>query len=326
MTYFFETYGCQMNSAESAALVLVCRERGWAAAPDGESADLVLLNTCSVRLTAEQRVLGRIALYASLKKKGTTCGRRFALVVAGCMAQRTGETLKEKFPAVDYVMGTASRSVFPLILEAVENGADQSAKTAFPQIVPEETSRFSFSSSHLEEGQFRSFVPIMHGCNNFCSYCIVPYVRGGEISRDPNLIANDIFFNGFQDEGKNWTACRPHDVIDSGEFFFEGFPHTLGHTAGHNQGETSAAGQAFFFQACVQGDTAQHPLFGGEPHRAGVKQNQIGGFAVSRCGPSPFPAHQNQSRRFGGVHLAAVGLKKIRQGSFKIYFPDPSLF
>jgi tRNA-2-methylthio-N6-dimethylallyladenosine synthase len=68
LTYFFETYGCQMNSAESAALVLVCRERGWTAAPDGESADLVLINTCSVRLTAERRALGRIALYASVKK------------------------------------------------------------------------------------------------------------------------------------------------------------------------------------------------------------------------------------------------------------------
>jgi tRNA-2-methylthio-N6-dimethylallyladenosine synthase len=188
-----------MNSAESAALVLVCRERGWTAASDGESADLVLLNTCSVRITAEQRVLGRIALYASLKKKRRAQGRRFALVVAGCMAQRMGETLKEKFPAVDYVMGTASRSLFPLILESVEKSITLTAAgtatgfpAGFPEIVPEETPRFSFSSSHLEEGQFRSFIPIMHGCNNFCSYCIVPYVRGREISRDPNLIAEEI--------------------------------------------------------------------------------------------------------------------------------------
>jgi tRNA-2-methylthio-N6-dimethylallyladenosine synthase len=189
LTYFFETYGCQMNSAESAALALACRERGWSAAPDGGSADLVLLNTCSVRLTAEQRGLGRIARYVSLKKKRLARGQRFAFVVAGCMAQRMGESLKEQFPAVDYVMGTASRSTFPLILEAVEQNTGPSP---FPHVAADETPKFSFSSSHLEEGQFRSFVPIMHGCDNFCSYCIVPYVRGREICRDPALVAEEI--------------------------------------------------------------------------------------------------------------------------------------
>jgi len=78
MTYFFETYGCQMNSAESAALTLVCKERGWREAENGEDSDLVLLNTCSVRLTAEKRALGRIAHYAGLKKKGSS----FTLVIA----------------------------------------------------------------------------------------------------------------------------------------------------------------------------------------------------------------------------------------------------
>jgi tRNA-2-methylthio-N6-dimethylallyladenosine synthase len=86
-------------------------------------------------------------------------------------------------------MGTASRSLFPLILEAIEKNVNG---IAFPEIAAEESPKFSFSSSHLEEGQFRSFVPIMHGCNNFCSYCIVPYVRGREISRDPQLILEEI--------------------------------------------------------------------------------------------------------------------------------------
>ncbi|MDR0876669.1 MAG: tRNA (N6-isopentenyl adenosine(37)-C2)-methylthiotransferase MiaB, partial [Treponema sp.] len=182
MTYFFETYGCQMNSAESAALDLVCRERGWTAAGDGESADLVLLNTCSVRATAEQRVMGRLAHYAALKKKRT--GRPLTLVVAGCMAERLGNSLKEKCPAVDYIMGTSARSIFPLILEAVEKGR------SFEETIEQPV--FSFSSSHMEAGAFRSFVPIMHGCNNFCSYCIVPYVRGREISRDPAAILEEI--------------------------------------------------------------------------------------------------------------------------------------
>ena len=181
MTYFFETYGCQMNSAESAALALVCHERGWIEAADGQSADLVLLNTCSVRLTAEKRALGRIAHYAGLKKKSKL---NFTLVIAGCMAQRLGGKLIKDFPQVDYVMGTSSRSNFPLILEAAEK------KTKAVLDINEKP--FSFSNSHLEEGQFRSFIPIMHGCNNFCSYCIVPYVRGREVSRDPQSIVNEI--------------------------------------------------------------------------------------------------------------------------------------
>ena len=206
MKYFFETYGCQMNSAESAALGLVCRERGWTAAPDGESADLVLLNTCSVRATAEKRVFGRLALYASLKKKRKVPENPLTLVVAGCMAQRFGEGLRERVPAVDYVMGTAARSVFPLILESAETGipAEQGRERISLMDSPGgdphgagEGRVFSFSSVHWEEGEggsgaFRSLVPIMHGCNNFCSYCIVPYVRGREISRSPASIFEEM--------------------------------------------------------------------------------------------------------------------------------------
>ncbi|MDR2542865.1 MAG: tRNA (N6-isopentenyl adenosine(37)-C2)-methylthiotransferase MiaB [Treponema sp.] len=187
MTYYFETYGCQMNTAESAALALVCKERGWTEADDPLKAGLVLINTCSVRLTAETRVLGRIAHYTGLKKKHKLM---LTLVIAGCMAQRLGEKLKVKYPLVDYVMGTFARSNFPLILEAVE----KREKVNFDI---NEKAVFSFSDSHYEEGfkngsTFRSFIPIMHGCNNYCSYCIVPYVRGREVSRDPQHIASEI--------------------------------------------------------------------------------------------------------------------------------------
>jgi tRNA-2-methylthio-N6-dimethylallyladenosine synthase len=184
-----------MNTAESAALQLVLRERGWSAAPDGETADLILLNTCSVRETAEKRVLGRLAQYNALKKKRAAGGHPFTLVVAGCMAQRLGESLKEQIRGVDYVMGTSARSVFPLILEAVEKGS-AGGKDPSPDLAGERPV-FSFSPSHLEEGPggqsfFRSFIPIMHGCNNFCSYCIVPYVRGPEVSRSPASILEEI--------------------------------------------------------------------------------------------------------------------------------------
>jgi tRNA-2-methylthio-N6-dimethylallyladenosine synthase len=184
VTYFFETYGCQMNSAESAAMTLTLKDRGWEKAESGEVADLVVLNTCAVRQTAEQRVLGRIAQYQALKKGRRGRPGRPALVVAGCMAERLGEGLRERFDAVDHVMGIGARQVFPAILEALEAGRAVALSGERPV--------FSFSSSHLEEGRFRSFVPIMHGCNNFCSYCIVPYVRGREVSRSPASIIAEI--------------------------------------------------------------------------------------------------------------------------------------
>ncbi|MCL2276862.1 MAG: tRNA (N6-isopentenyl adenosine(37)-C2)-methylthiotransferase MiaB [Treponema sp.] len=184
MTYFFETYGCQMNSAESAALILVCKERGWSEALKSDKADLVLINTCSVRLTAEKRAFGRISHYVSVKKKYNP---NLTLVIAGCMAQRLDVKLKEKYPLLDYVMGTSQRSFFPLILEAVENGT-----IAVPESDITEKSVFEFSGSHFQEGNFRSFVPIMHGCDNFCSYCVVPYVRGREVSRDPDRVTREI--------------------------------------------------------------------------------------------------------------------------------------
>jgi len=178
-----------MNSAESAALEMVLCERGWKKSSNGGKPDLVLLNTCSVRQTAETRLKGRLAQYEALKKKYSLSDKRngnrpFTLVVAGCMASRLGEGLKAAYPAIDYVMGTASRSIFPDILKAVETGTSYEADG--------EPAVFSFSSSHLEEGAFRSFVPIMHGCDNFCSYCVVPYVRGREVCRSPRSVAEEI--------------------------------------------------------------------------------------------------------------------------------------
>jgi tRNA-2-methylthio-N6-dimethylallyladenosine synthase len=211
VTYFFETYGCQMNSAESAALELVLSERGWDRAASGEKADLVLLNTCSVRETAETRVRGRLAQYAALKKNRSSAGETFTLTVAGCMAERLGEKLKADFPAVDYVMGTSARSLFPSILEAAEKGLP-------PERSCGEKPVFSFSASHLEPGAFRSFVPIMHGCDNFCSYCIVPYVRGREVSRNPDSIAGEIALlaeKGVREItllGQNVNSYRCNDV------------------------------------------------------------------------------------------------------------------
>jgi len=178
MKYNLETYGCEMNKAESAALEAMLRERGWEAGPR-DSADLVLINTCTVRATAENRAWGRIAQFASEKRK-----RPFALMVVGCMAEQYREAMKERVPEIDYVLGTFQKQSFGLILDQIAAGTSYD--------LTEETPAYVFSKTHSEPGAFRAFVPIMHGCNNFCSYCIVPYVRGRETSRAPDDILAEI--------------------------------------------------------------------------------------------------------------------------------------
>jgi tRNA-2-methylthio-N6-dimethylallyladenosine synthase len=190
MKYFIETYGCQMNKAESAALETLMREHGWTpakaspadassqGADASEAADLVLINTCSVRATAENRAWGRIDLFAARKREAAAAGRRpFALVVTGCMAERMKRDIRVRQPEVDYVIGTFQKQAFGLVLDAVGAGRRLD--------VIEDSPAFIFAHSYYEPGAFRSFVPIMHGCNNFCTYCIVPYLRGREVSRDP---------------------------------------------------------------------------------------------------------------------------------------------
>jgi len=190
MQYLIETYGCQMNKAESSALELIFKERSWSPAADAAAADLVLINTCSVRVTAENRAWGRIDLHAAAKReRRASGGRELALVVTGCMAERMKSEIKTRQPAVDYVVGTFQKQAFGLVLDAVE----QSAASGRPPLLDiDESPAFVFASSYYEPGSFRSFVPIMHGCDNFCSYCIVPYIRGREISRSPSAILAEI--------------------------------------------------------------------------------------------------------------------------------------
>ena len=212
-----------MNLAESSALALAAREQGWEETKNADEAALILINTCSVRATAEQRVIGRLAHYAALKKK-----RRFSLVLAGCMAERLGEKAKKQ--GADFIMGTSARSRFPMILEAVTQGKNAA------NIETDEKPEFAFSSVHYDqasESPFRSFVPIMHGCNNYCSYCIVPYVRGREVSRSPDSILEEIRLVGEKGVreitllGQNvnsyrWGVGSREWGIGSGELFFPG--------------------------------------------------------------------------------------------------------
>ena len=194
MKYLIETYGCQMNFAESAALEQLLRERGWETTGDIHRCDLLIINTCSVRITAETRVFGRLGLFSALKKK-----QRFTIVLIGCMAQRLHDSIKEQFPLIDYVVGMFERDRFTSIFEAVERERlwkDPANDAALTVRCPhtDNEQRYHFSERSYIEGSFQSFVPIMNGCNNFCTFCIVPYIRGREISRPIASILNEVSF------------------------------------------------------------------------------------------------------------------------------------
>ena len=163
-----------MNVAESNAIELLLKGRGMESTDEPMDADVVIINTCSVRKTAENRIWGRLGFYSAVKKK-----RAQALMVTGCMASRLREELKKECPFVDYVVSNEDKAEIPdLILGKKESEKDS----------------YSFLSSHYHEGEFSSYIPIMNGCNNFCSYCIVPYVRGREVSRDLESIVEEVKF------------------------------------------------------------------------------------------------------------------------------------
>jgi tRNA-2-methylthio-N6-dimethylallyladenosine synthase len=173
--YLIETYGCQMNKAESDALELELTGNGWKETESPDEASVVIINTCSVRKTAEDRIIGRIGYYKKIKETNPD----LKLIITGCMAERLGESLKSKTSPVDIVIGTFEKNN---ILDFINNNVDKDNKSDI----------FNFQKLHYKEGSFKAFIPIMHGCNNFCSYCIVPYVRGREISRSKREIIEEI--------------------------------------------------------------------------------------------------------------------------------------
>jgi tRNA-2-methylthio-N6-dimethylallyladenosine synthase len=182
--YWLETYGCQMNKAESGSLELGLRERGWQPAGRLEEAELVILNTCSVRATAEQRVWGRLGYFKAQKTRASRRGRPLRVVLLGCMGERLKEKLLAQAPHVDVLAGTFQKHLLLAALEEdprAEGGGNLS-------LTGREPYRFAARHSPSEPGRFRAFLPILHGCDNFCAYCIVPYVRGPEVSREPASI------------------------------------------------------------------------------------------------------------------------------------------
>lgn len=197
-----------MNIAESASVEQLLIARGWKKSDSAQTADLAIINTCSVRETAENRIIGRLGWFNGLKavrecKLGAKTKmleeaveyvkdgpKPLTLVVMGCMAERLLKEFQSKYSFVDYVVGTFAKHHFSEIITAVEEG-----RKPFEL---DDTENYKFASISAEPGAFSTFVPIMHGCNNFCTYCIVPYVRGRECSRPVNEILKEIdVLNGY---------------------------------------------------------------------------------------------------------------------------------
>lgn len=178
-----ETYGCQMNVADSETVAAVMKMAGYDVTENDNDANAVLLNTCSIRDNAEQKILSRLAYWRSLRKK---TGRNIIIGVIGCMAERLKHELIEK-EGVNLVAGPDAYLDLPNLISAAENGQDAinielSTTETYKDIIP----------TRIGANGISGFISIMRGCNNFCSYCIVPYTRGRERSREPESILKEL--------------------------------------------------------------------------------------------------------------------------------------
>ena len=174
MKVYIRTYGCQMNERDSEALAAKLIRSGHTIAASEDEADALLFNTCSVRDAAERKAKGKISHMHKLKKRNP----KLIIGVAGCMAQRLGDKLLEELPEVDFVLGTGQLHKVCDILAQVEAERKQVVSTA------ESSEVLTEMDAHLAAATWHGEIAITRGCNRFCSYCIVPYVRGREISRD----------------------------------------------------------------------------------------------------------------------------------------------
>ena len=206
---FIETYGCQMNVGDSEIVVAVMQREGYFYTDQIEEADVILINTCSIRDNAEQRIWGRLAeMHRHRRNKPS-----LIVGVIGCMAERLKEKLTDKKYGVDVVAGPDAYRFLPQLIRAAEEGG----KGVNVQLSLEETYS-DIAPVRLDRNGVSAFISIMRGCDNFCSYCVVPYTRGRERSREAATIvaeAKSLFENGYREVtllGQNVNSYRTGDV------------------------------------------------------------------------------------------------------------------
>ena len=203
---YIETYGCQMNVNDSEVILSILQDAGYVLTENIEEADVILANTCSIRDNAEQRIWGRIDQFKiqKRKRKGVVIG------IVGCMAERLKDELLK---AVDIVAGPDSYRSMPELLKAVTPESPQ-----INVLLSHEETYADISPVRLDKNGISAFISIMRGCNNVCSYCIVPYTRGRERSRDAHTIvreATELWENGYKEVtllGQNVDSYLWEDV------------------------------------------------------------------------------------------------------------------
>lgn len=189
---FIETYGCQMNVNDSEVVLSILQGCGYSLCEKLEEADLIFINTCSIRDNAEQRIWGRLDLFRQMKKKK----RGLVVGILGCMAERLKEELLEH-EGVDIVAGPDSYRELPKLLASLSGDNKQ-----INVILSQEETYADISPVRMDNNGVSAFISIMRGCNNMCAYCVVPYVRGGERSREPESIlheAEELFQAGYKE-------------------------------------------------------------------------------------------------------------------------------
>ena len=190
---FIETYGCQMNVGDTEIIISILQQHGYRYTETQAEADVILINTCSIRDNAEQRIWGRLSEMRRLKKQKPS----LVVGIVGCMAERLNEALLKPETGVDVVAGPDAYRDLPNLLKAAEAGTKGvnvllSTEETYGEIAP----------VRIDKNGVSGFISIMRGCNNFCSYCVVPYTRGRERSRDAETIvaeARTLFENGYRE-------------------------------------------------------------------------------------------------------------------------------
>ena len=180
---YIETYGCQMNVADSEVVISILSRAGYEPTENIKEAGLILINTCSIRDNAEQRIWGRLTAISHLKKQNND----LKIGIIGCMAERLKEKLLETDQLVDLVVGPDAYRKLPLLVTETESG-----HKAVNVLLSREETYADISPVRMDKNGVSSFVSIMRGCNNMCAYCVVPYVRGAERSRNPESVLREV--------------------------------------------------------------------------------------------------------------------------------------
>lgn len=209
---YIETYGCQMNTNDTEVIISIMKKDGYTYTENMNEADVILVNTCSIRDNAEQRIWGRLGEFSHIKKSN----KSLIVGVVGCMAERLKEELIERRKLVDIVVGPDAYRALPSLINTIKNGK-KGTKAVDVQLSRTETYD-DIEPVRLDENGISAYISIMRGCNNMCAYCVVPYTRGVERSRDPQTIvdeARNIFEKGYLEVnllGQNVNSYKCGDV------------------------------------------------------------------------------------------------------------------